>query len=201
MKVKTLLRKPNVRVLHNPTAWHPGGAGMATLVADEPILLEPVSDPVRERSVLIYDSIGRRIVTAIELISPWNKALGTAIESYLRKRQKYVDSQTHLVEIDLIRIPYVVPAEARVTYRVTVASPGLPGIYLYPITLQSKLPIINVPLRPKDPAVVLNLQELIEKVYLMGRYDIIEYAQALQPPFTAPEQEWVDQVHRAAKKI
>src|SRR5437660_12516901 len=62
---ETRLRRPDVRIVENPTPWHPKGGDMSTAVLDEPIYLEPVGDPIRQRSVQIYDSVGHRIVTAI----------------------------------------------------------------------------------------------------------------------------------------
>src|SRR5437660_3170556 len=64
------LRRPDVRVVEKPTPWAPEAGAVSTAVLDEPILLEPKGDPIRQRSVLIYDSAGHRIVTAIEILSP-----------------------------------------------------------------------------------------------------------------------------------
>ena len=81
----TRVRRPDVRVVENPTPWRPaeGAAATATTVLDEPMLLEPLGGPIRERSVLIYDAAGHRIVTAIEVLSPWNKSPGKAVHTYL----------------------------------------------------------------------------------------------------------------------
>lgn len=122
------LRQPDVRITESQTTWQPSPGGRATAVIDEPMLLEPVGDPIRQRNVVIYDAAGNRMVTAIEVLSPWNKSTGKAVAAYLEKREKYIDSETNLVEIDLIRTgdwtdmigPYHVPAHARKTYRVTV---------------------------------------------------------------------------------
>ncbi len=54
-------------------------------------------------SVLIYDIVGNRIITAIEILSPWNSSPGKALQAYLQKREKYLNSEINLVEIDLIR--------------------------------------------------------------------------------------------------
>src|SRR4051794_58196 len=95
---ETRLRKPDVRVVHDLTPWAPSTDAIGTAVLDEPMLLEPLGDPMRERSVLIYDSAGNRIVTAIELLSPWNKSHGKAVNAYLEKREKYINSEMNLVE-------------------------------------------------------------------------------------------------------
>lgn len=204
----TRVRKPDVRIVELPTPWHPESGAAATAVLDEPLLLEPVGDPIRQRSVLIYDSIGHRIVTAIEVLSPWNKSPGKAVTAYLEKRDKYINSEMNLVEIDLVRSgdwtdmigPYVIPERGRTTYRVTVVRPELNGPLLYPISIRAKLPTIKVPLRPQDPPAKLNLQELIEKAYVMGRYNRIDYAAPCSPPFTGAEKEWADELLQAAGK-
>src|SRR5277367_5731015 len=53
------LRRPDVRVVENPPAWLPQPGEASTAVLDEPVLLQPIGDPIRQRSVLIYDTAGR----------------------------------------------------------------------------------------------------------------------------------------------
>jgi hypothetical protein len=104
----------------------------------------------------------------------------------------------NLVEIDLVRAgdwtdmigPFVIPQPARTTYRVTVTTPEAPGPYHYPISIRAKLPTIKVPLRQQDVPAILNLQELVEKAYLMGRYDRIDYSKPCKPPLDGADQEW-----------
>jgi hypothetical protein len=201
------IRRPDVRVVENPTRWIAQGGASGTAVLDEPMLLEPVGDPIRQRSVLIYDSIGHRIVTAIEILSPWNKSPGKAVSEYLKKRNQYINSEMNLVEIDLIRTgdwtsmigPYLIPKKGLTTYRVTVTQPEQTGPFHYPISIRAKLPTIKIPLRAQDTPAQLNLQELIDKAYIMGRYNRIDYTQPCSPPFEGPEQEWAEQVLNEAK--
>ncbi len=203
---KQWLRRPDVRVVEKPTSWQPEAGQSSTAVLDEPMLLEMVGDPIRQRSVLIYDSAGNRIVTAIEILSPWNKAAGHGLLNYMEKREKYINSELNLVEIDLIRTgdwtrmigPYRAPERGLTTYRVTVTPAEDRWAYHYPISIRSKLPTIKIPLRPQDAPAKLNLQELIEKAYVMGRYNRIDYSKPCTPPLIGPEQEWVDEVLRAA---
>jgi hypothetical protein len=202
------LRRPDVRVVEFPSSTPPTVGDASTAVLDEPMLLEPVGDPIRERSVLIYDSAGNRIVTAIEVLSPWNKSPGKAVREYLDKRRKYVNSEMNLVEIDLVRTgdwtdmigPYLVPQRGLTTYRVTVTQPDQPGPYHYPVSIRGKLPTIKIPLRAHDEPAKLNLQELIDKAYVMGRYDRIDYAKSCKPPLEGPEKEWADQVLRDSRR-
>lgn len=182
--------------------WQSDNSAPGIAAVIDPLQLEPVGDPIRERSVLIYDAAGNRIVTAIEVLSPWNKKPGKDLEKYLEKREKYINSEMNLVEIDLIRTgdwtemigPYLVPDRGRTTYRVTVTQPELTGPLHYPISIRAKLPRIKVPLRPHDAPAMLDLQELIDKAYVMGRYDRIDYSKPCTPPFIGPEQEWASEI-------
>ena len=195
------LRRPDVRVVEMPKRSAESGI-VGTAVLDEPIMLEPLGDPIRERSVLIYDSAGHRIITAIEIISPWKKSPGKAVQAYLEKRDKYINSEMNLVEIDLVRTgdwtdmigPYIIPDWAATTYRVTVATPEALGPYHYRIPIRSKLPTITVPLRSQDAPAKLNLQSLIEKAYQMGRYDRIDYTKPCKPPLEGPEKQWAEEL-------
>jgi hypothetical protein len=169
-------------------------------VINQPILLQRRIDPIVERSIQIYDVEGNRIVTAIEVLSPRNKKRGVGRRAYLKKRNRYLNSDTNLVEIDLVRTgdwlemigPYIVPRNARTTYRVTVSTPDADGPYHYPIPLRSPLPSIIVPLRPQDSPATLELQKLIERAYQMGRYDRTDYTQPCKPPLEGPVKEWAD---------
>jgi hypothetical protein len=64
------LRRPDVHVAHDPPRWLAGEGETSTAVLDEPVLLQPAGDPIRHRSVLILDVAGKRVVTAIEILSP-----------------------------------------------------------------------------------------------------------------------------------
>jgi hypothetical protein len=196
------LRKPDVRITEMPVEWSPQAGSASTAVLDKPLILEPLGDPIRQRSVLIYDLAGNRIVTAIEILSPWNKAPGRAVQTYLDRREKYINREINLIEIDLIRAgdwtemigDYVIPETALTAYRVSVVQPGVPTTALYPISLNSRLPTIEVPLRPQDTPARLNLQILLEKAYVMGRYNHIDYTKPCRPPFEGAEIDWAEAV-------
>jgi hypothetical protein len=193
-------RKPDVRVVYDPVPWSPAAGQAGTAVIDQPMLLEPFGDPIRQRSVLIYDSAGNRVVTAIEIVSPWNKVPGKGRNQYLEKRDQYLQSEINLVEIDLVRTgnwmemigPYRVPKNGRSVYRVTVVTPEATGPLHWPISLRAALPTIKVPLRPADPEAKLDLQKLIEKAYTMGRYNRTDYTKPCHPPLDEPDREWLE---------
>src|SRR5262249_42670233 len=84
-----------------PTA--PGSSPSAGGVT-APVQLEmPAVDVERHSSLEIRDRRNRRLVTAIELLSPSNKTPGADRDDYLRKRAQLLAHHIHLVEIDLRR--------------------------------------------------------------------------------------------------
>lgn len=197
---------PDVRVVERAV---PGGVRVATGAAAtaQPVLLSLESEPVRERYVEIREVDGGRLVTAIEFISPTNKAAGEGRDAYLKKRAEFLDSDSNLVEIDLTRggdwqklmRPYRVPAEYRTDYRASIRRASRPDKgELFPITLRQRLPALPIPLRASDPDVPLDLQTLIERVYVDGRYDTIDYGAPCVPPLDGEDAGWADELLRSA---
>ena len=87
-----------------------GGAAVATLTIPrtQPVVVHtPIweEDEFREPFLEIYAGGDReRLVTAIEVLSPANKTPGQhGRDLYFRKQRELLDSQVHLVEIDLLR--------------------------------------------------------------------------------------------------
>ncbi len=64
-----------------------------------------------------------RVVTVLELLSPKNKRAGTGRDNYNAKHTKILASQTHLVEIDLLRAGESPPVSVQVNsdYRILVS--------------------------------------------------------------------------------
>jgi hypothetical protein len=77
-------------------------ATTATITPVECVL--PMPEEKRESLLVIRDLETRAIVTVIELLSPGNKRSGSdGRRKYLAKRQEILGSQSHLVELDLLR--------------------------------------------------------------------------------------------------
>jgi hypothetical protein len=76
-------------------------AGQATV---EPVLIDIQPGPRLDRFVQIVDAKrGNRVVSVIEVLSPWNKAPGRLNREYRRKVEDYAIAGVGLVEIDLLR--------------------------------------------------------------------------------------------------
>jgi hypothetical protein len=156
-----------------------------------------------------------QIVTSIEVLSPSNKKKGNPGRvKFLAKQRETLESETHLVEIDLLRggthtlaVPRnLVEAKAGpFDYLMSIRRSDRPQEYLvYPISLPQRLPEIAIPLLPGDPDVPLDLQDVFDRSYEFGPYQReIEYGKDPIVPRLKPKQaEWARNVlnprkHRA----
>ena len=62
---------------------------------------------------------------------------------------------------------------------------------MYPASFHRRLLNLRVPLREKDDDVGLNLQELIDTVYVRSRYGTIDCDQPPEPPLSEAAADWV----------
>ncbi|HET6878666.1 MAG TPA: DUF4058 family protein [Pirellulales bacterium] len=130
----------------------------------------------------------RTLVTAIELLSPFNKR-GQGRTEYLRKRNALLASPAHLIEIDLLRKGKRLPMRRKLPdaeYFVFLSRAGQrPITGVWPVRLQDPLPEVPVPLANGDPDCLLDLQKALENVYDSLRYDLeIDYRRPPDVPFT-----------------
>lgn len=206
---------PDINVLRRsepslkPDSSAGGGVAVATAARPRPIVVRVLEEEIRENFVEIYARDGRQLVTAIELLSLTNKSPGPhGLDLYRLKQAELLQSKAHLVEIDLLRSgEHVtsVPLGAALAgagpydYHVCIRRFDAPNDYLvYPIRLEERLPVIDVPLLPADPPVSLDLQALLDRCYDAGAYgQRVEYGQMRVVPPLRPEQaEWAARVLR-----
>jgi len=186
------LRRADVAVLSTATdqlgeAGQSSG-GVATL-APVPCVL-PMPEERRETYLVIRERDSRHIVTVIETLSPRNKRSGgEGRREYLRKREEVLCSETHLVELDLLRggrrLPVVGSLPPGDYYAVVSRAHRRPRAEVYPWTLRQRLPVIPVPLAKGEPDVPVDLQAVFGTVYDRARYDLsLDYRQPLEPPLS-----------------
>jgi hypothetical protein len=168
-----------------------------------PVVVTVSHDEVREPFVQIFSPLeGERLVTVIEVLSPSNKAAGSkGRDLYLRKQREVLSSQTNFVEIDLLRdgehtsavpLDRAVAKAGRFDYHVCAHSfEHFEDFIVYPILIEQKLPEVAVPLLPKDPPVVLDLQAVFDRAYDTGPYERrLSYTGAPVPPLGADRERW-----------
>jgi hypothetical protein len=181
------------------------GATAAVAEADAPVVVQVSPLEVHEAYVTILDrQSGQRVITVIEVVSPTNKFAGPGQVSYLAKQREVLRSETHLVEIDLLRAgPHVLAvaewaARGRGAYDYLVCvnrAQGARDHYeLYPRALRERLPRIRLPLAGGDPDVTLDVQAVLTQTYDSGSYrDRLDYDAPCHPSLAANDQAWATQ--------
>lgn len=199
---------PDVTVVQRRPAPEPVSApGTAVLTSDTPVVLTVPPQEIREPFVEILDLAGGgRVVTVIEVLSPANKTPGEGHELYRRKQKEVLTSDTHLVEIDLLRQgehTLAVPWHALELYRpwhylVSVSRAGQRDQFeVYFLTVRQRLPRVAIPLKAPDPDVVLDLQAVFERCYEHGAYaDLVDYSADPQPPLSPEDAAWAAELLR-----
>jgi hypothetical protein len=185
--------------------------GVAVLAEPtQPIL---ITVPVEERRETYLEirapQDGReRVVTTIEVLSPTNKTSGKGRTLYLSKQQEVLDSDTHLVEIDLLRgglhTTAVPPDPLRAQappfdYHICVHDFEVLGRFaVYTLRLAQRLPSVAVPLLPGDGSVTVDLQAVFGRCYDTGPYRRrVRYDPArIEPPLQPEQLTWATELLR-----
>ncbi|HBC40337.1 MAG TPA: hypothetical protein DCZ88_00130 [Pseudanabaena sp.] len=172
-------------------------------VADRPSvqptkILLTAPEEISERYLEIREVKTGKVITAIEILSPKNKRIGEGKEAYLRKRRKVLQTQTHLIEIDLLRINssflhHYTPIS---DYRILISrSHDRPSADLYAFSVRDRIPDIPIPLRPNEVEPILDLQAILQQIYQRGRYDMaIDYSLSPDPVLNKDDQEWAKEL-------
>ena len=172
-------------------------------IATAPIrIATEMPEAVFHFSVEIRDRHERRLVTSIEVLSPTNKG-GDGRREYLAKRRRVLRRAAHLIEIDLLRVGQRLPMKAllpKAPYYVYVGRSEIrPDTDVWPITLDSSLPQVPVPLLAGDSEVILDLQLALTTVYDLSDYDLeIDYTKPPDAPLSPEESDWLDSRLRTA---
>jgi hypothetical protein len=174
----------------------------SALEADVPTVISAFLDDLHEAFIEIIDRVGQHVITVLELLSPANKIPGAGREQYVQKQREILQSETNLVEIDLLRggmytvaVPQANLALHRPWYGlVNVWRATQPQQYeVYFVRLQERLPRVQIPLLPADADVILDLPALFTRCYDAARYDLdIDYTQPPPVALSASESIWLD---------
>lgn len=193
---------PDVVLIRRPTSTSLPAAAVAE--PDEPVLIRKSQVEVHEGVVEIYDSADNRLITGIEYLSPANKPAGVGRDLYEQKQEEMRDAGVHLVEVDFIRRgPHVLDVPINVAdalkpwnYLVNLARRGTDQYALYPIGIAERLPRIRIPLKQGDEDAILNLQDVFERSYAIGRYpERLDYTAPPPPPELDPDDAaWADEL-------
>ena len=188
-----------------------GERSRGTALRSRPVVVTVPHDEYREPVLQIFAQMeGERLVTTIEVLSLSNKTSGSqGRELYLRKQREILSSQTHLVEIDLLRSgehTTAVPQDLALKkagsfdYHVCVHHyDKFEDFLVYPVRLDQRLPEIALPLRPEDAPLSVDLQDVFDRAYDAGPYRRrIGYRRSSPtPPLRPADEEWASRLLEA----
>jgi hypothetical protein len=188
---------PDIIAEPRPPSSDGGGVAVAPLR-----LATAMPAAVPHVTVEIRDAAERRLVTAIEVLSPTNKR-GDGRAEYLAKRRRILLSTAHLIEIDLLRqgqrVPMVQPLPSAPYFVLVGRAESRPIMDVWPVPLASPLPPVPVPLLPGDADAPLDLQRALTTIYDLLGYDLaVNYTGPPEVPLAAEDGAWADALLRAA---
>ena len=137
-------------------------------------------DEIEETFLTIQELPDRKLVTAIEVLSPTNKKTRDARAEYLEKRRNLIAAGVNFVEIDLLRSGEPMPVRnspPRGDYRILICRPRLRRTSdLYNFSYTMRIPDIPIPLLPGDAEPSLKLTDVLHALIDRARYDLsIDY--------------------------
>src|SRR5262249_41627079 len=187
-----VVEPPNRRIAEQPYS--------ATAI-DEPAIEVASFMDVPQLSVEIRDVAQRRLVTIIEILSPANK-YGDGKLEYNQRRIELLRTDTHLLELDLLRQGARITLQGDVPtahYYVYVSRrQRRPYTQVWPIDLRARLPRVPVPLLPPDPDATLDVQAAVRACFeLVGYERLLDYSAPPSPPeLDEAELAWVEEKRR-----
>lgn len=172
--------------------------GLAIKVEPHVVTL-PMTEPVEIPYLVIRKRDHDQTVTVIEVLSPTNKAARDGRTEYLAKRNALLRSQSHLVELDLLRggerLPTVEPLPVGDYFAFVSEISHRPQASVYAWLLNQPLPTIPIPLAEGDPAGQLDLQAVFTSTYDRAGYDYsLNYDRPVEPPFDESHRTWVQRI-------
>ena len=193
-------RIPDVRVRQAQAA--------GAMAADGNTLTAPLAykvlmpEEMTQRFVEIRETESKKLVAAIEVLSPSNKR-GDGWQEFQKKRRELLAEPAHYLEIDLLRTGERFPVEGvlpSVPYFVFLSRfDRRPIVDTWPIAFDQPLPEIPVPLLKGDSDVTLDLQSVWNQVYELLSLDIGTNHSGNPKVSLPPEQQaWADERLRAA---
>ncbi len=202
-----LLYRPDLAIRTANASGPRSGAGVAIV---EPPKSKPFhvvvsidDDEIEETFLTVQELPDRKLVTAIEVLSPTNKKTRDARAEYLGKRRNLIRSGVNFVEIDLLRSGEPMPVRNCPfdgDYRILVCRPRFGRTAeLYGFSYTTPIPEIPIPLLSEDAEPILNLNEVLHALMERARYDLsIDYRQPPEPALRTEDESWAAAIVAAA---
>lgn len=173
-------------------------AGATPVVTISPVILTlPMPERKREAFLTIRERRSMAVVSVIEVLSLDNKRSGSdGRHEYLRKREAILESDVHLIELDLLRggarLPTLEALPPAAYYALVSRAERRPHVEVYPWALCQRLPSIPVPLAGNDADAQLDLHAIFTTVYDRAGYAYaLDYGRPVAPPLGVADTAWV----------
>ncbi len=197
-----LIGIPDAVILATQNAPSPKPSRISTATQVRPQQVQiPLPRPIeiKERYLEVREAETNAVITVIEVLSPSNKRKGKGRSDYEAKRRKILHTDSHLIEIDLLRSdePITMSGAMPLDYHVLVSrSPDRPTADLYAFKLQEPIPTFPLPLRELDETIDFDLQAIVNKTYAEGAYSIrLNYQNPVPPPaLSETDRIWVQEL-------
>jgi len=159
-----------------------------------------------QQQLVICSNQGDVVVTLIEIVSPACRVSGSeARKARIEHRRRMFTSGHNYVEIDLLRQGDPMPAPGKIPGAVFFAhvhrAHPQPSGEVTGWPLQAPLPIVEIPLRPDDADVALNLRSAFMAAY--DACDLAEklaYDDVLDPPVSEGLKPWLEECLKAQRQ-
>jgi hypothetical protein len=172
-------------------------------IPDEGVIRPREREPfsARHRQLKVRRPANGRVVTVIEIVSPWAKVAGSKGRDVLQeKRVTAVEAGMNWLEIDLLRtgdrtgeLPECkLPPSA---YRMYVNEKYPDGLrqHVWPVQLRDRLPVLSLPLGPGETDAPLDIQAVLDSAYERAGYDLdTDYSREPVPPLDTDDAAWAD---------
>jgi len=198
---------PDIAVVKSNISF-PSVAESTSIFLDEPFVVEvPEPEMITEDYLEVVDAADDKVVTIIEILSPSNKYTGKDRKKYEFKRNRIFQTNTSLVEIDLLRDGTPMPFTFLQTngvqrhYRIFVKrGDRARRAFLYPFDVRQPIPVFPLPLQRGDVEPPIQLGKVLQDVYDEGGYDMrIDYSQPPVPPLSEADAKWAEEILRIQK--
>ncbi len=193
--------KADVAVVNAAPVATPTSGGTAVL--SPPVMCRlPAVVTERHGYIEIVDVQTANVVMVIELLSPSNKRSGRDREQYLAKRETILSSETHLVEIDLLRGHPRLPLIGLPTcdYCVAISRADLrPDVTVWPMSLRDRLPTLPFPLTA-SATVDVDLQAALDESYREAQFERYLHRDKVWPPLRKDDAAWVEGLLRVVSE-
>ncbi|WP_394796159.1 DUF4058 family protein [Armatimonas sp.] len=183
-----------------------GRSGLA--LAERPVvapLVIPIAPPEeRQAFITLRDALYQeRVLTVIEILSPSNKT-GRGYEQYRAKQDELLESETSLIEIDLLRagahtvaVPVSSLRERGAQWEYLICLHDVTdrwNFQVWPLLLADRLPTLPIPLGEDYSPVTLDLQAVFSECYDTGRYGaLLRYQEPPEVPLSDEQVQWAQE--------